>query len=265
MEGSLDEEQSHGTQSTGNGVSGSSGDDDLELIRGADTKVVARLAAERIAEHARLAVAERGTFSLAVSGGKSHWLMLAMLASVIDMPWQQTELFQVDERIASPGSPERNLTHLILTLPIEKQASLRPMPVTRRDMPEAAAEYAAELPETFDVVHLGLGPAGEVASLGSSAPSFETEDRRVALTEPNDGSFRRMTLTLQAINEARSIVWLITGEDRHAAYTRLLDGDRSIPAGRVRRRGCCVVADASASGQASTSFAADLWRGPPEA
>lgn len=238
-------------------------DSDLEVMPAADAKVVARLAADRIAEHARQAVAERGSFSLAVSGGKSHWLMLAMLATVADMPWEQTELYQVDERIASPGSPDRNLTHLILALPIEKQAALRPMPVTRRDLSEAAAEYEAGLPDRIDLVHLGVGPAGEVAGFLTNDQVRE-QAGRVVLTDPPGSDFRYMTLTMRAINEARSILWLITGEDRRQAYSRLLAGDRKMPAGLVRRERCCVVADASATGQPSTSYAADLWRGPPE-
>lgn len=235
-----------------------------ELLRGLNTKEVAQLAAEWIAARAQEAVARRGKFSLALSGGKSHWLMLAMLASVAEMPWEQTELFQVDERVASPGSPERNLTHLILTLPIEKQAALRPMPVTRRDLDQAAAEYEADLPERLDVVHLGLGPGGEVAGLDADDPAATDQARQVILTTPKGGEHRCMTLTMRAINEARSRLWLVTGEDRREPLARLLNADPSIPAGLVRRELSCVVADNTALGEASVSFAADLWRGPPE-
>lgn len=238
--------------------------EELELIRASDAKEAARIGAERIAAEARAAVAERGTFSMAVSGGKTPWLMLAMLASVTEMPWESTRLFQVDERLASPGSPERNLTHLILTLPIEKQAALQPMPVTRRDLDQAVEEYAEELPEPLDLVHLGLCEDGQTASLIADDPIIDLEDRKVALTSKTSRGLRCMTLTLAAINQARSILWLVTGDSKQRALAKLLAGDRDTPAGRIRRERACVIADLTATGEGSTPAPADLWRRPPE-
>ena len=65
--------------------------------------------------------------------------MLAILSDREEMPWAETTLFQVDERVASPGSEDRNLTHIVLGLSMENQAALRPMPVTQRDLEAAAA------------------------------------------------------------------------------------------------------------------------------
>ena len=144
----------------------------------------ARLGAEEIAAAGRAAVAERGSFSLAISGGRSPWAMLAILSDREDMPWEQTALFQVDERIASPGSEDRNLTHLVLGLSMQNQSALRPMPVTQRDLEAAAREYEESLPERLDLVHLGLGPDGHTASLVPGDRVLEVRDRRVAVTEP---------------------------------------------------------------------------------
>ena len=83
-------------------------------------------AADLIAAAAREAVAERGSFALAVSGGRTPWGMLAILSDHEDMPWAETTLFQVDERVAAPGSQERNLTHIVLALSMEHQAAIRP-------------------------------------------------------------------------------------------------------------------------------------------
>ncbi len=102
---------------------------ELEVV--ADERAAARRAAELIAAAGAEAVAERGIFSLAMSGGRTPWGMLAILGEQEAMPWGETELFQVDERIASPGSEERNLTHMVLGLSMDHQAALRPMPVTR--------------------------------------------------------------------------------------------------------------------------------------
>ncbi len=216
-----------------------------EMVTVPDSRAAADAAAQRIAAAGREAVKERGSFSLAVSGGRTPWLMLAIL-STSDMPWEETRLFQVDERIASPGSPDRNLTNLILTLPIEKQAALRPMPVTRRNLAEAAAEYDGELPEQLDLVHLGLGPDGHTASLVPGDPVLNVTDRRVAITEQPYQGYRRMTLTFPAIEQARSVLWLVTGDSKQEALGRMLAGDPDIPAGRVKNENSVVIADISA-------------------
>ena len=219
---------------------------DLEVV--ADEKAAARRAAELIAAVGSAAVAERNVFSLAMSGGRSPWAMLAMLGEDESMPWPGTELFQVDERIASPGSEDRNLTHMVLGLSMAHQPALRPMPVTQRDLDAAAREYETALPERFDLIHLGLGPDGHTASLVPGDPVLDVTDRRVALTESAYQGHRRMTLTYPALASARQIVWLVTGPDKVDALTKLLAGDRSIPAGRVENAKMTVVADKAAAG-----------------
>ena len=109
-----------------------------------DPDAVHRRGAELIARHARDAVAERGTCALAVSGGSDPWPMFSQLED-LEMDWTKTEIFQVDERVAPPGSDERNLTHLIESLSIGAQGSIRPMPVTDDDLDAAADRYAESL------------------------------------------------------------------------------------------------------------------------
>jgi 6-phosphogluconolactonase len=217
----------------------------LEVV--ADERAAARRAAELIAGVAVVAASERGSFSLAMSGGRSPWLMLAILGDEETVPWGRTELFQVDERIASPGSQERNLTHMVLGLSIDHQASLRPMPVTQRDLEGAARQYESSLPERLDCVHLGLGADGHTASLIPGDPVLDVTDRGVAVTENAYEGHRRMTLTYPALAAARQIVWLVIGEDKRDALAKLLAGDRSIPAGRVENEEMVVVADEAAA------------------
>jgi 6-phosphogluconolactonase len=219
---------------------------DLQVV--ADEKSAARRAAELIAAAGVAAVAERNAFSLAMSGGRSPWAMLAMLSEDESMPWAETELFQVDERIASPGSEDRNLTHMVLGLSMDHQAALRPMPVTQRDLEAAARGYEEALPAPLDCVHLGLGPDGHTASLVPGDPVLDVTDRRVALTETAYQDHRRMTLAYPALAEARRIVWLVTGPDKRDALARLLTGDPLIPAGRVQNGEMTVVADEAAAG-----------------
>jgi 6-phosphogluconolactonase len=219
----------------------------IELEVAGDEKAAARRAAELIAAAGGEAEAERNQFAVAMSGGRSPWAMLAILGELEEMPWDRTELFQVDERVASPGSPDRNLTHMVLGLSMDHQATLRPMPVTQRDLDAAAREYENSLPERFDLVHLGLGPDGHTASLVPDDPVLDVSDRRVAITGEYQGH-PRMTLTYPAIDDARRIVWLVTGPDKREPLQKLLAGDESIPAGRVKNDSMIVVADEAASG-----------------
>lgn len=213
-----------------------------------DEKAAARRGAELIAAAGAGAAAERGSFELAMSGGRTPWAMLAVLGELDEMPWEKTELFQVDERVAAPGSEDRNLTHMVLGLSMDHQSALRPMPVTQRDLDAAAREYESGLPERFDIVHLGLGPDGHTASLVPGDPVLEVSDRRVAMTGGDYQGHPRMTLTYPAIDAARGILWLVTGAEKQEALAKLMAGDESIPAGRVKNDAITIVADRAAAG-----------------
>jgi 6-phosphogluconolactonase len=219
-----------------------------------DAAAVAMKAAGIIAADARAAVAARGHFVLAVSGGHTPWLMLRALAG-LDVPWAGMHVVQVDERVAPAGDPERNLAHLRESL--LDHAPLRPeqvhaMPVEAPDLEAGAARYAATLreiagfPPVLDLVHLGLGPDGHTASLLPGDPVLDVVGADVALAGPYQGR-RRMTLTYPTLNRARRILWLVTGDEKAAMLARLAAGDPSIPAGRVRQEQALVLADRGAA------------------
>jgi 6-phosphogluconolactonase len=180
----------------------------------------------------------------AVSGGKTPWAMFAELTRQ-DMPWADVELFQVDERVAPDGDPDRNLTHLREAIG-DAPARVHPMPVDDPDLDAAAAAYATVLPQRFDLVHLGLGPDGHTASLVPGDPVLKVTDALVALTQPYQGH-RRMTLTYPGLTRADQLLWLVTGSDKRDALARLLAGDESIPAGRVLASRSLILADADAA------------------
>jgi len=202
--------------------------------------MVAARAAGYVAEQARTAVADHGRFTFAVSGGHTPWAMFAELRNE-DMPWADTELFQVDERVAPDGDPDRNLTHLRESIG-DSPARVHPMPVTNPDLGAAAVAYAGVLPQRFDLVHLGLGPDGHTASLVPGDPVLEVTDALVAVTQPYQGH-RRMTLTYPALARANQLLWLVTGADKRDALAKLLAGDESIPAGRVLASRSLIMAD----------------------
>jgi len=221
-----------------------------------DSDSVARAASARIAADARLAVAARDRFTFAVSGGHTPWIMLRALANE-DIPWSHVHVFQVDERLAPGGNPDRNLTHLRESL--LEHAPLRPeqihaMPVEAGDLEVAATQYATVLqniagsPAVLDLVHLGLGPDGHTASLVPGDPVLDVTGADVAITRVYQGR-RRMTLTYPVLNRARRVLWVVTGGEKTEMLQRLLDGDVSIPAGRVRREQAVLLADRAASGR----------------
>lgn len=222
----------------------------------ADAETVARQAAKIVASEARAAVAARNRFLIAVSGGHTPWQMLGALAGE-DVPWNSVHVFQIDERVAPPGDPDRNLTHLRESL--LSHAPLRPeqihaMPVESPDVEAAANGYAKTLrelggtPPVLDLAHLGLGPDGHTASLVPGDPVLQVTDRDVALTGVYQGR-RRMTLTYPILNRSRRILWLVTGESKAGMLVRLRDADRTIPAGRVKQEQAVALVDAGAASQ----------------
>jgi 6-phosphogluconolactonase len=229
----------------------------LEIRVLPDAEAVAREAAVFIAGEARAAVADRGRFIIAVSGGRTPWQMLRLLADE-KMPWKSVHVVQVDERVAPACDPDRNLTHLRESL--MKHAPLRPeqvyaMPVEEKGLESAARRYALTLreiagsPPVLDLVHLGLGPDGHTASLVPGDPVLDVTDTDVALTGVYQGR-RRMTLTYPILSRSRRILWMVTGSDKAGMLVRLRDGDLSIPAGRVRRDHALVFTDRAAAQRA---------------
>ena len=221
-----------------------------------DADAVALAGAKVIAEEARDAVASRGKFVMAVSGGKTPWVMLRDLAQE-DVPWKGVHIVQVDERVAPEGDPDRNLTHLRESLlehaPLRAE-QIYAMPVQSEDLEAAGARYAQTLrtiagsPPVLDLVHLGLGPDGHTASLVPEDPVLDVTNADVALTGIYQNR-RRMTLTYPIINRSRRVLWLVTGSEKAGMLARLQIGDVSIPAGRVSRDHAVILADRAAAGE----------------
>ena len=222
-----------------------------------DAEAVAQHAARWIACQARAAAADGRSFTLAVSGGSTPWKMLRALADE-DVPWDRLHLFQVDERVAPAGDPDRNWTRVrdsLLAHAAIPESQLHAMPVEAPDLAAGAAGYAraiagvAGMPPVLDLVHLGLGPDGHTASLVPGDPVLEVAEADVALTTNPYQGRRRMTLTYPLLNRSSRILWLVTGASKREMLCRLQAADPSIPAGRVGQERALALADRAAAGE----------------
>lgn len=226
----------------------------MKLQVAATPEEAAAAAARLIASLLAVAIRRRGEASLALSGGRTPRPLYEALAAQ-NCDWRNVHVFQADERVAPAGDPGRNLgaLHDILVgrgpLPPER---LHPWPVDEAAPDEAAALGEERLrvlcgnPAVLDVVHLGLGDDGHTASLFAGDEALCATAHDVVATAEH-GGFRRITLTLPAINRARSIVWFVGGAAKAEVLAELLAGGAPFPAARVSRRRAVVVADASAA------------------
>jgi len=208
-----------------------------------DIASLAKGAAAYVLERSQAMTSGASSFSFAVSGGKSPWLMLNELTKE-SLDWDRTVIYQVDERVAPLGDDLRNLTHLQASLastPVQIEA----MGVNDSDLEAAAGRYATLLPPRFNLVHLGLGPDGHCASLIPNDPVLHVNNRLVALSDLYQGT-RRMTLTYPALAQSDQLLWLISGADKQEALAKLLDGDTSIPAGNVVAGASLIMAERAA-------------------
>jgi 6-phosphogluconolactonase/glucosamine-6-phosphate isomerase/deaminase len=214
----------------------------MDLVIAPDPEAAAAEAATWVALQLRTAASLRGTATVAFSGGSTPALMLQALAGLA-VPWEQTTIFQVDERVAPDGDPDRNASLLDVLRPHGPTIHL--MPVTERDLRAAAEAYASLLPPRLDVVHLGFGDDGHTASWPPGDPVVDA-DGAVAISREYKGRVR-MTLTPHAVNAARRRLVLVTGSSKAPIIERWVLNDPALPASRVNRVGAYVVLDAAAA------------------
>jgi 6-phosphogluconolactonase len=212
---------------------------------------LAREAAGRFLEAARQAIADHGRFAVALSGGSTPKRLYALLtqppyAQAVD--WSRVHAFFADERFVPPDDPDSTLRlarETLFAAPIPPE-NIHPMPTTGLSPEAAAAEHAAELAAffgaplpRFDLILLGMGPDGHTASLfpgrpdlaGVVAPVFDSPK-----PPPT-----RLTLTLDALNQAQRILFLVTGADKaetlRTVFADSAPGAGSLPAARVQAAG----------------------------
>ena len=214
----------------------------MDIVVAPDPHGAASEAAAWLARQLRNAVARRGRATVALSGGSTPALMLAELAQLA-VPWVATTVFQVDERVAPDGNPDRNAS---LLEPLRsRSATINLMPVTAADLDAASHQYAALMPERLDVVHLGVGDDGHTASWPPGDPVIHAGGV-VAISGEYKGRVR-MTLTVPAVNAARHRLVLATGSPKATIIERWMLHDHALPIERVSRTNTLVVLDSQSA------------------
>lgn len=188
-----------------------------------------------IVEKITAAVAERGRCSLALSGGSTPRPLYEALAAQ-PLPWAQIHLFWGDERYVSPNHPDSNLL-MTRKAWIDRidipEVNLHPVPTQAGDPVQDAQAYEAELRRffvgedwpTFDLILLGMGDDGHTASLFPHTEALGVRDRLV--TVGNKDGQPRLTFTVPLINQARTVIFLVAGENKRPALAEIFapEGD----------------------------------------
>ena len=248
---------------------------------------VADAAAELIFEKQTEAVAERGVFRIALSGGTTPKLLYERLASSEwrdEMAWENWEVYWSDERAVPTDHPDSNYqlahTHLLKHVPVRNIFRMDTLPFREGEgggLEDAAHKYEqllitqfGEPLPVFDVILLGMGADGHTASIFPSEKTVTLHSPQEALTTPQSQTRRlestdahvtaievmnqkiphRLTLTYRALNAARTVIFLITGADKAKPVRDVLEhGDPALPATHVKPEDgeCFWILDAAAA------------------
>lgn len=220
----------------------------------AEEPALYRQAAAEFVRAAAKAVKERGRFAVALSGGTTPAGLYAVLAAEEELrravDWKRTQVFWGDERQVPPDHRDSNYRmarEVLLSKVSVPEANVHRIRGELSDAAEAALRYeeelraalglaANELPR-FDLVLLGLGADGHTASLFPGTEALRERRRAVIANWIDTLRAWRITLTVPAINHARSVMFLVCGEDKAEAAKSVLEGPRNakaLPARLIR-------------------------------
>jgi len=205
---------------------------------------LAEVAAERVVALASNAIAQRGRFIMALSGGSTPrptYRLLAERRWSLMIDWSRVQLLWGDERCVPPEHPDSNYRMARQTLldRVDIPASNVHRIQGERPPDEAAAAYRAELEAVlgprgrFDLILLGLGSDGHTASLFPETASIGEREQPVVAVYVDKLKAWRITLTYPVINDAHHVIVLVSGERKANALARVQGGEE-LPAGLVQ-------------------------------
>ena len=201
-----------------------------------DLEALSQAAAKTFADLAKQAVASRGRFSVALSGGNTPHRLYEILATPPyqkQVPWEATHVFWGDERCVPTNDPRSNFL-------MAQQTLLSHVPIPEDhvhpilgDLPAAlaATDYETELrdffadqPPVFDLILLGLGENAHTASLFPHTSVLVESERWVSKIYVAEQSMYRVTMTAPLINQAREVIFLVSGVEKASALQSVLEG-----------------------------------------
>ena len=232
-----------------------------------DPAAMAERAAHILAAACEEAVAERGVFRIALSGGQTPIPLFRLLAArdwADRLPWDKMTFFWVDERCVGPEHPDSNyglarrelLSHVPATHFYRMRGDIDPV--------EAAVKYEQQIRQDFnigpndlprfDFMILGMGDDGHTGSIFPNSPALAERKRLVIDQYVPERKADRLTLTLPVINNSRCCMFLVTGKEKHQVLSQVLDllAEPTLPAQMVRPGVgdlIWVVDEAAATGQ----------------
>jgi 6-phosphogluconolactonase len=236
----------------------------------ADAEAVAQRAAQEVLRHLREAATERPLVHVALAGGRSPKRTYELLARSPE-EWAEVEVWFADERCVAPEDEQSNYRMVARSLldpagiAAERvhrmQGELGPEEGASRyeaallaNVPRERAPAAQAAPPVLDLIMLGIGEDGHVASLFPDAPALDADESRacVGVHDSPKPPPERITLTLPVLRAARRCLLLATGADKaHAVAAMLGEPSRHVPASLLRReRLTLIVDDAAAPGAA---------------
>lgn len=214
-----------------------------------DPAAMAERAAHILAAACEEAVAERGVFKIALSGGQTPIPLFRLLVAsdwADRLPWDKMTFFWVDERCVGPENPESNYGLVRRELLSQVQATHFFRMRGEEDPVQAAAKYEQqirndfnlgpnELPR-FDFILLGMGEDGHTGSIFPNSPALAEKKRLVIDQYVPERKADRLTLTLPVLNNARCCMSLVTGKEKHEVLSRALNllAEPTLPAQMVR-------------------------------
>jgi 6-phosphogluconolactonase len=212
----------------------------VELRRLTTPQDLFQAAAEEVIRAATSAVAQRGRFAIALSGGstpKNLYTLIAANASA-NLPWDRMFFFWGDERHVPPDNPDSNYRmakETLLSKVAIPPANIFPIPAENPDASAAAEAYEQTLRKffalaprefpRFDLILLGMGPDGHTASLFPETAALQEKSRLVMANWVEKLNASRITFTLPVLNAARCVAFLVSGTDKAAVLHEVLEGN----------------------------------------
>jgi 6-phosphogluconolactonase len=219
-----------------------------EIVIAPDAETVASMAAQRIIDAAAAAIAARGRFTLALSGGRTPEATYAILAQANPphaVDWSKTFLFFGDERFVPHDDARSNFAmakRCLLTRAMIPVSNVFPIATDTESPAASAADYTRRLAEFFevasgaqppalDLILLGLGDDGHTASLFPGAEALAEDQAWMTWSPPGvlPPPVDRVTMTYPLINAAHGVMFLVTGANKHEPLTEILQLRAKVP------------------------------------